>query len=34
MKFVEESEICEICNVITLKLHCKIIYNNCGFKKD
>ena len=34
MKFEEESEKCEICGVITLKLHCKIICNNCGFIRD
>ena len=34
MKFEEESEKCEICGVMTLKLHCKIICNNCGFIRD
>jgi len=33
MKFVEESDIWEICRII-LKSHCKIICNNCGFTSD
>ncbi len=31
---ITETETCEICSSETLKLHCKIICNNCGFIRD
>lgn len=30
----EVLDLCEICETETLKLHCKIICNNCGYKRD